>query len=91
MRLLPLALPLALEVEATGVEVAAAAVEVEEVAALPDSFLALAAAADLRVIPFAFMAALDFSVQGWGQVGVVWPTSLQLKHLVLLRSALSFE
>ena len=52
----------------------AAAVEVEAAV----DFLLRAEAAVLRVIPFFFMASLDFSVQGCGQVGVVWPVPLQL-------------
>ena len=41
---------------------------------------AIEAATPLQVIPFFFIAALDFSVQGFRQVGVVCPNSLQLKH-----------
>lgn len=59
-------------------------VDEEATATLADFFSRVTEFPVLRVRPLAFMAAFDFSVHGLGQVGVVWPGSLQLKHFMTM-------
>ena len=51
---------------------------VDDDADAPAALAFLAAAAVFRVMPFFFIASLDFSVHALGQSGVKCPTSLQL-------------